>query len=93
MKLNPDVAAKVGIIYFTLFSIVYGIAFANAISLFMKYHSSPVSIDVARVITSGYTIGAITGTTVFAITAIVAIFGATIWCYQIIWGDKPRTTS
>jgi hypothetical protein len=78
------IAAKVGIAYFILFSIFYGIQFLNAFQLFRKYHSTSIGIDIAQTITGS--------TPYFTILAIPAILGAGIWVYQTLWGDRSATS-
>jgi hypothetical protein len=82
-----ELAAKIGIIYFILFSIFYVTQFIRAWRLLVKYFNTDFAHDLmARTITDSYTVGTTPGTTVFAITAILAILGAGIWFYQFKWG-------
>jgi hypothetical protein len=86
-------AAKIGILYFILFSIIYIIKFLEALRLFEKYHSTSIGIDIAQTIMDKFTVSNIPGTTVFRITATCALIGAGIWFYQFKWGEQPATVS
>jgi len=82
--MNLNIISKIGLGYFILFSIFYGIQSFNAFQLFKKYHSTPIGIDIAQTITGS--------TPYFTILAIPAILGAGIWVYQTLWGDRSATS-
>jgi hypothetical protein len=87
-------ASRIGMIYFIIFSAFYIIQFIRAWRLLVKYFNTDFAHDLmARTITDSYTIGTTPGTTVFAITAILAILGAIVWFYQFKWGEQSATVS
>jgi hypothetical protein len=93
-----ELAAKIGIAYFVLFSIFYIGRFINAYQSFMKYHSTPTGVDFAHTIIAGSIVfekdvTGNSGSMIFTILAILAVIGAGIWFYQFKWGEQPATVS
>jgi hypothetical protein len=86
--------SNIGIIYFIVFSIVYAINVFRAFLLLVKYFNTDFAESLmAKALVESYAIGTIPGTTMFKITAAIAIGAWILWLYQSLWRDRTATVS
>lgn len=86
------IASKIGIVYFTIFSIFYISRFVYAYRVFAQYHSTITGIDFGYTMIRGSVVFNGTdidgqGLIIFKVLAILAVLGAGVWFYQFKWGE------